>query len=211
MLEIRSYRRVFDLERRIYRIDRLRLNPAGVPVRGVVYYFGLLFAVLLIDAMPLIGAVVSWMPWYVRAVAFPGAGAALLAVVRIDGRTAHLVGWSVLRHALEPRCLSRLRPCEPLGRRWHPPPLAIMPDGSEGQLRKLRYRGPGRVTIKGAHELLLGGDRRARRRGLITRQREWWPVVLHRARRGHAAGRRRTTVPRRGALVEVRPRRRRGG
>ena len=29
--EIRSYRRVFDLERRIYSIDRLRLNPGGVP------------------------------------------------------------------------------------------------------------------------------------------------------------------------------------
>ena len=35
MIEIRSYRRVFDLERRIYSIDRVRLNPGGVPVRGV--------------------------------------------------------------------------------------------------------------------------------------------------------------------------------
>ncbi len=35
MMEIRSYRRVFDLERRIYQVDRLRLNPSGVPVRGV--------------------------------------------------------------------------------------------------------------------------------------------------------------------------------
>jgi hypothetical protein len=35
-MDIRSYRAVFDLERRIYRIDRLRLNPSGVPVRGVI-------------------------------------------------------------------------------------------------------------------------------------------------------------------------------
>ena len=35
-IEVRSYRTVFDLERRLYRIDRLRLNPGGVPVRGIV-------------------------------------------------------------------------------------------------------------------------------------------------------------------------------
>ena len=44
-MEIRSYRAVFDLERRIYRIDRLRLNPAGVPVRGIVYFLALLAAI----------------------------------------------------------------------------------------------------------------------------------------------------------------------
>ena len=38
MMEIRSYRRVFDLERRVYSVDRLRLNPSGVPVRGIVYF-----------------------------------------------------------------------------------------------------------------------------------------------------------------------------
>ena len=169
MLEVCSYRRVFDLERRIYKIDRLRLNPAGVPVRGVVYYLGLLVVVLLVNAMPLIGSVVSWTPWYVRAVALPGAGAALLAVIRIDGRPAHLVGWALLRYAFEPRCLSRLRPCKRLGRRWYPPPLTILPDGSEGQLREFRYRGPGRVTITGAHELLLGRDRSPGRHGLMPR------------------------------------------
>ena len=28
-IEIRSYRAVFDLERRLYRIDGFRLNPSG--------------------------------------------------------------------------------------------------------------------------------------------------------------------------------------
>ncbi len=42
MIEIRSYRRVFDLERRIYSVDQLRLNPGGVPVRGVLYFLALL-------------------------------------------------------------------------------------------------------------------------------------------------------------------------
>ena len=51
-MEIRSYRRVFDLERRIYRIDHLRLNPSGVPVRGVVYFLALLAGVLLAARLP---------------------------------------------------------------------------------------------------------------------------------------------------------------
>ena len=38
---IRSYRRVFDLERRIYRVTRIRLNPGGIPIRGVVYLLAL--------------------------------------------------------------------------------------------------------------------------------------------------------------------------
>ncbi len=42
MIEIRSYRAVFDLERRIYRVDQLRLNPGGIPVRGVVYFLAIL-------------------------------------------------------------------------------------------------------------------------------------------------------------------------
>jgi hypothetical protein len=210
MLEVCSYRRVFDLERRIYKIDRLRLNPAGVPVRGVVYYFALLLAVLLLDATPLIGAGVSWMPWYVRAVALPGAGATLLAVVRIDGRPAHLVGWALLRYALEPGCLSRLRPCKPLGARWYPPPLTILPDGSEGQLRELRYSGPGRVTIKAAHELSFGGHRSAGRHARMGRRGQSKLVVVSGAQRGSTVGRARTIVLRRGGLVEVKPRRARG-
>ncbi len=36
-MEVRSYRNVFALERRVYSIDRLRLNPGGVPVLSLVY------------------------------------------------------------------------------------------------------------------------------------------------------------------------------
>ena len=49
-MEIRSYRAVFDLERRIYRVDRMRLNPAGVPVRGIVYFLALLAAIVVVRA-----------------------------------------------------------------------------------------------------------------------------------------------------------------
>ena len=46
---------VFDLERRIYRVDRLRLNPGGVPVRGVIYLLLIILAALITARLPLLG------------------------------------------------------------------------------------------------------------------------------------------------------------
>ena len=116
-MEIRSYRRVFDLERRIYRIDRLRLNPAGVPVRGIVYFLALLAATLVLSRAPLLAVIANAVPWYARDVVTPGLLASLLAVVRIDGRSFHLAARAMLRFraelrrldaALRARCARRL-------------------------------------------------------------------------------------------------------
>ncbi|MGA8364050.1 MAG: hypothetical protein WB709_05975, partial [Solirubrobacteraceae bacterium] len=96
-MEIRSYRAVFDLERRIYRIDRLRLNPAGVPVRGIVYFLALLATIVVCAHVPPLRAVASALPWYLIYLALPGVGAALLTVVAIDGRPAHLAAQALLR------------------------------------------------------------------------------------------------------------------
>ena len=62
MTEIRSYRSVFDLERRIYRIDRVRLNPGGIPVRGVLYFLAILLAVAGASRVPLLGEAVRALP-----------------------------------------------------------------------------------------------------------------------------------------------------
>ena len=75
MIEVRSYRRVFDLERRIYSVDRLRLNPGGVPVRGVVYFLVALLVTLATAALPLVGTPARALPWFVRDIALPGAAA----------------------------------------------------------------------------------------------------------------------------------------
>jgi hypothetical protein len=151
-IEIRSYRSVFDLERRIYRIDRLRLNPGGIPVRGVVYLIAIVLATLLAARLPLLGAVAGALPWYVRDLALPAAAAALLTVVRIEGRPFHLAAGALLRHATGPRRLAGARPCLEPGRRWYPPDIAILPDGSDSRLRRLRYSGPGAVLVTVAHE-----------------------------------------------------------
>ncbi len=169
-MEIRSYRAVFDLERRLYRVDRLRLNPGGVPLRGVVYCLALLAGLTLLGALPLVGAAVSALPWYLRDLVLPAGGAALLTVIRVDGRPFHLAGAALLRHALGPSALAGscvlggasvlADPCSPrcLQRVWHAESLLVLPDGSDARLRRLRFTGPGAALVRVAH---TRSDRRA--------------------------------------------------
>jgi hypothetical protein len=165
-IEIRSYRSVFDLERRIYRIDRVRLNPAGVPVRGAVYFVALLLLVLLAAALPLPGTLVRALPSYLRDLALPAAGAALLTVVRIDGRPAHLAARSLLEYAIAP---SRVHGCgDPFpaaAMRWRPGEVLLLPDGSESRLRGMLCTGPAEVRMAVAHERVEWG--RGSPRGLL--------------------------------------------
>ena len=151
-MEIRSYRSVFDLERRIYRIDRLRLNPGGVPVRGVVYFLAILAAVAIAGRFPLLGAVARALPWYVRDLAFPAASATLLALVRVEGRPFHLAAHALARYRTGPRRLVGARACAAPGERWYPQDILFLPDGSDSAMRGLRYTGPGAVLVAVEHE-----------------------------------------------------------
>ncbi len=152
MIEVRSYRRVFDLERRIYSVDRLRLNPGGVPVRGVVYFLALLLLGLLVAEAPLVGPLASALPWYLRDLAFPGACATVLSAIRLEGRAFHLAARALVRYWAGPRRLAGLRRCVGLGGRWGPEEILLLPDGSDSQIRRLRYTGPGAVLVRIEHE-----------------------------------------------------------
>jgi len=165
MIEVRSYRRVFDLERRLYSVERLRLNPGGVPVRGLVYLLVALAAVALLDRLPVLGAGASAVPWYVRFVALPLALACGLSLLRLDGRPLDLTARSLVRHLLSPRRLARLERLPGGGRVWLVPPIVLLPDGSEGRLRRMRYTGPGAVLVACEHERGHG------RRGSASRWR----------------------------------------
>lgn len=156
-MEIRSYRAVFDLERRIYRVDRLRLNPAGVPVRGVVYALALIALALVCGSLPGLSLPARALPWYVVDLGLPVGAAALLTVIRIDGRPAHLAAQSLLCYRLGPRQSIGLRAVRvgrgaEVGARWRPPPTLLAPDGSDAHVRRLRYTGPGAVLVAVAHE-----------------------------------------------------------
>ncbi|HEY4810157.1 MAG TPA: hypothetical protein VIH71_03770 [Solirubrobacteraceae bacterium] len=151
-MEVRSYRRVFDLERRIYSVDRVRLNPGGVPVRGVLYFLALLVVGLVASGLPLIGSLAHVLPWFVRDLALPGAGAAVLSVIRIEGRVFHLAAQSLVRYWMAPRSLTGVRRCESVGDTWCPEEILLLPDGSDHHMRGLRYTGPGAVLVSVEHE-----------------------------------------------------------
>lgn len=152
MIEIRSYRRVFDLERRIYSVDRLRLNPGGVPVRGVLYFLALLAAGLIVASLPLLGALAGALPWYLRDIALPGAVATVLSAIRVEGRTFHLAAQALMRYWTGPRRLTRGCRCRAVGELWCPQEIVMLPDGSDSRMRRLRYTGPGAVLVSVEHE-----------------------------------------------------------
>jgi hypothetical protein len=165
VIEVRSYRRVFELERRIYRIDRLRLNPGGVPVRGIVYFLALAALGALAGGTPPLSLAARALPWYVRMLALPGILAALLTVIRLEGRPFHIAAWALLRYWSRPHRLAGLERPASVGVRWRPSELLLLPDGSDAVLRRLRYSGPGAALVAVAHER----TRRRRGRDLVVR------------------------------------------
>ena len=164
-LEVRSFRSVFALERRIYRIDRLRLNPSGIPLRGIGYAVSLVAAALIAGALPPTAWLDPLIPWYVRDLGLPLAAAILLGALRVEGRPVHLAAVALLAHALTRRRLSALAPLPRRGARWRPPPVLWIPDGSDARFRSLRYRGPGAVLVHHAH---LRAEWSPRRRADVT-------------------------------------------
>jgi hypothetical protein len=151
-IEVRSYRAVFALERRVYQVDTLRLNPAGVPMLGLAYCAALVLLALLARAVPGSSILLAPLPWYLVDLVAPVGVGALLAMLRIEGRPFHLAAAGLLRLAIGPRRFRRLTPLRRRRATWQPPPVLLIPDGSEGRPRALRYRGPGAVRVSFAHD-----------------------------------------------------------
>jgi hypothetical protein len=151
-VEIRSFRAVFELERRVYRVDTVRLNPAGVPLRGILYAATAIPAGLIAGRLPLASWVFGWLPWYVRDLGLPVLAASVATIVRIDGRCFHDAARAVAIHSLAPRWLCGFVRAPGPGARWLPPPILLIPDGSDARFRRLRYRGPGAVLIGYPHD-----------------------------------------------------------
>lgn len=153
-LEVASYREVFDLERRIYRIDRLRLNPAGIPLRGAIYFVAALLIAAAVSELPLAGWLASRLPWYLRYGLLPAALAAAGATLRVEGRPLHLAIRGLWLGALRARYLRAFEASAAPGARWCPPPIIVIPDGSGRHPRRFRVTGPGAVTVRCSHELV---------------------------------------------------------
>jgi hypothetical protein len=198
--EIRSYRRVFDLERRIYSIDRLRLNPAGIPVRGAVYFLAVVLAAIAASGLPLAGLVLRTIPWYLRDVAVPALVAMVLGAIRIEGRAFHLAARGLAASWLSQRGQRVLSPCGP-GCRWHMDDVTLVPDGSDARMRRLRYSGPGAVLVSIAHDR-RGRARERNRRGMARRGAR--ALTLGEAEAAAPLARHQVIWMRRGAYVRVR-------
>jgi hypothetical protein len=152
---VRSYRRVFRVDRRIYRVDRWSLPvPGGVPLRGVGYFALALGVVLLLGRLPGIGELVSMLSAPVRYVIVPLAVAVLGLQAAPDGRVAHrfAADWLRLRVRHRRRSAGRRIPLE--GERIaFGGTLATVWDDRAPELHRARVRGPARVTFNCAMRL----------------------------------------------------------
>jgi len=152
---IRSYRRVFMVDRRIYRVDRWAVPvPGGVPLRAVGYFAGALLAVLVLGALPGTGELVAVLSPPLRYVVLPLAVAIFGTQVAPDGRSAHRFALDWLRYRLRARRRSAGREVESEGEpvRWDGE-LAVRWDADAPALQRGRVRGPARVTFNVPVEL----------------------------------------------------------
>ena len=177
-LIIRSYRRVFEVDRRIYRVDRWALPvPGGVPLRGVGYFAATIGLVIMLGALPGVGDLLGALSLPLRYVLLPLAVAVLGTQAAPDGRAAHRFAWEWLRLRLRARrrCAGRVVALEGEPIAWSGA-LAVRWDGHGARLHRGRVKGPARITVNVPVRL-------AQRRGrLVARaghgERAPQPVVL---------------------------------
>lgn len=165
---VRSYRGVFEFERRIYRIDRYRLSPGGVPVRGVLHLIVCAAVVFLAGRLPVLSSVLGAFPWTLRWVGIPVGLAVLTTILKLDGRPLHRALIPLVRFVVLPRRLAGFRAAAAPGSRWHPGEMVTALDGSGPRLPKLTYTGPGALVIRTPHTRSEHRPRLSRCPGIVT-------------------------------------------
>lgn len=143
---IRSFRVVFDLERRIHRVDRFRIPlPYGLPLRSIGYAGAALLTVLLMRASPA-GSALNGVPAPIAFVLFPMAAAYALTQLRLDGRPVHAGGAAWLVFVLSPKLVAAgraiSRDAQALG------DLTVVADERCARYRRARIIGPGVVLLR---------------------------------------------------------------
>lgn len=104
-VRLRTYRQVWDQERVIYQIERVRL-PFPVSFRQAGLFGASVAAMLLISRIPLVAA----LPALTRYILLPALITWFLTKQRLDGKPPLLWLFGMLRYALSPKRLNRLRP-----------------------------------------------------------------------------------------------------
>ena len=160
-LPIHSFRVVFELERRIHKIDRWRLPvPYGIPLRGLGYWAVALVATIVLARLPLVGSAIDVLPAPVRFVVLPVGVAYLLARVEVDGRPAHraIAAWARLR--VSPSRIAAARRVSAHGRVIRLGELTIVPDERTARYRSALIVGPADVLLRHPFSHGVRGRRR---------------------------------------------------
>lgn len=104
-VRLRTYRQVWEQERVIYQIERVRL-PFPVSFRQAGLFGAALGAMLLLSRIPLVAA----LPALARYILLPGLITWFLTKQRLDGKEPLRWLFGMLRYAFSPKRLNRLRP-----------------------------------------------------------------------------------------------------
>src|SRR3954447_14713235 len=100
-IAIRSFGVVFDLERRIHKIDRFRVPlPYGLPLRSLGYGLAAVIVVLVASRVPVLGRAIDALPAPLRLVGLPVLAAYALTGLQVDGRPAHVAATTVVRYVI---------------------------------------------------------------------------------------------------------------
>lgn len=172
-VQLRGYRRVFRIERRLYKFDRWRIPyPHGIPLRGIGYFLAAEPVILAASRLPLLGALLGLLGPVVCFAGLPLLGSFALMQGRIDGRPPHHVLASLAAWRLSPRELAGLAACPRRGSEVVPlEEVTVAFDAREpfavaGRVRgpaTLTFRYPGQLRAEGAPPWVRDPRRRAAR------------------------------------------------
>jgi hypothetical protein len=169
-IQVRSFRVIFDLERRIHKIDQWRVPlPYGLPLRSLGYFGVILLLVLIARPLPVLGAVLESLHPAMRYLLVPAGAAFFLTRWRIDGRLPLATGIAWMRMRLEPARIAAFRPA-PKGPQEELGPITLAPDEQGARLRRGSVEGPAQLVLRYPTQM------RARGRTLEVRQEEGDPL-----------------------------------
>jgi hypothetical protein len=160
-LPIHSFRVVFELERRIHKVDRWRIPvPYGVPLRGLAYWAIALVVTIALTRMPIAGVLIGALPTPIRLLILPVGVAYLLVRIDVDGRPAHtaLVTWIGWKFSAQRTAALRRVPAAGTAVRLGD--ITLVPDERAARYRDAVIKGPAEVLLRYPPHGYVKGKRR---------------------------------------------------
>jgi hypothetical protein len=164
---VTSFDALWGVEVRWHNLGDLHFGPRGLARRAFIYaaVIWALLAIVPAHVAPAAWAL-GWLGWWMKPLLACGLAWAL-SQLDVEGLRAHELLVPLALFVLGAKHFDGFHPCPPLGSRWRPGPLVLIPDGSSSAFAAVRYHGPGSVT--------------SRRPATLSRKRGWrrggWTVT----------------------------------